>query len=380
MKRRGWQNLWIIIFWGLLFIYAHSEGDRFPTLIFWFFSLIFVIEFMIFLLIIRLIHAEVKVSEEIVRSDAPVYIHIRLYFPRWIPGKLKGCLKLPWNSSLGEKYDFDISLGAQSTSEQRLKLVFDFRGCYELGPLELTIQDPLALFTHTLRVMDPCKIWVTPRLLDINKNTKDIANGSLHSKAKSALMGEIDIPSREYRIGDPWQRIHWKTSARSRTLMVRELEEQKDDVKLIWLDLSSYSYRNEPGALEYAVSLTASFVEHAKQKGLPLHLVLSDRRHLQFSLPGADSIELQKTLAEIKASGRETADQVEHSLPAQDLILITGQPSEFLFEKLQSRTLRGSRIIVYLMGNNRHQYNDLREPLIPSKGHLDIRRVAYETL
>lgn len=74
---------------------------------------------------------------------------------------------------------------------------------------------------------------------------------------------------REYRPGDDPRDIHWRSSARLRTPVLREYERDSSDTRWVCLDT-----RGEPGdAAEVAVELAASLAARAAERGRPFALV-----------------------------------------------------------------------------------------------------------
>jgi uncharacterized protein (DUF58 family) len=76
--------------------------------------------------------------------------------------------------------------------------------------------------------------------------------------ATSVGDSEEFIGLREYRPGDPLQRVHWKSSARARTPIVKEYQDEFFERHALILDTSTG--RGEDAAFEEAVAVAASFV------------------------------------------------------------------------------------------------------------------------
>lgn len=77
--------------------------------------------------------------------------------------------------------------------------------------------------------------------------------------SSSATAGELIRSVRPYRSGDAWRQIHWKTTARTGKLTVREQEGDAAARALaVWLDASS----------EVALEVAASLLAHAQGAGV----------------------------------------------------------------------------------------------------------------
>src|SRR5699024_2299278 len=64
---------------------------------------------------------------------------------------------------------------------------------------------------------------------------------------------------RQYAVGDPWNQIAWRASARHGSLLVKELEPDPVSDHSIQLDLAPGAGAERRAATEHAVSLCASF-------------------------------------------------------------------------------------------------------------------------
>jgi uncharacterized protein (DUF58 family) len=105
--------------------------------------------------------------------------------------------------------------------------------------------------------------------------------------------GADDASTREYRIGDDLRKIHWRSSARTGSLMVRQEERPWRNQNAILLDLRANAHESDPlerdvpgqaeprltSSLEWAVSAAASVATLAIRSGRDVGLITS---------PGAD--------------------------------------------------------------------------------------------
>jgi uncharacterized protein (DUF58 family) len=114
--------------------------------------------------------------------------------------------------------------------------------------------------------------------------------GAFHERAGLRTVRQAGLGSdlreiREHIPGDPFKRIAWKATARTRRLMVREFESEIVVTHWLLLDISS-TMRNPPAhgsastktKLDYALSLCAGFARAALEAGDRVGLITFDHR------------------------------------------------------------------------------------------------------
>ena len=96
------------------------------------------------------------------------------------------------------------------------------RGIIDIGPLEVSRRDPLALVGVVRRYGGRNKVWVRPRVHVITSVPVGLSR-SMDGRIDRVPHGSITFAAlREYVIGDDLRHVHWRTSARVGELMVRE--------------------------------------------------------------------------------------------------------------------------------------------------------------
>jgi uncharacterized protein (DUF58 family) len=79
---------------------------------------------------------------------------------------------------------------------------------------------------------------------------------------------------RLYQPGDDSRAIHWMTTARTSTLMVRETE--AEDQRRITIVLSTLAPDDQNTLFEHSVTLVASLLWHLSQRAYPLRLIVHE--------------------------------------------------------------------------------------------------------
>jgi uncharacterized protein (DUF58 family) len=138
----------------------------------------------------------------------------------------------------------------------------DVRGLFQVGPLMLTVADPFGLVETSRTFARSQHLLVTPRvykLPTVRLGTDRAGSGENRPRAIAAA-GEEDATVREYRDGDDLRRVHWRSTARRGSLMVRREEQPWQSRCAIFLDARTTSHHGHgPSAsLEWAVSAAAS--------------------------------------------------------------------------------------------------------------------------
>ena len=165
------------------------------------------------------------------------------------------------------------------------------RGLFTVGPWALERADPLGLAVGRVTSTGTSTIIVHPRV-----HTLGGPYGDMHSVQDEALVRRSRsdplsgfVSLREYVDGDDPRLIHWPTSARTGTLMLREHVELRRPEFTVVLDTSESSGdEGEPDVFaadfEEMVDVTASIAVHAIRSGVEVRLRTTSRdypgRHL----------------------------------------------------------------------------------------------------
>lgn len=197
------------------------------------------------------------------------------------------------------------------------------RGLVEVGPVRLRRVGLAGLADHTVWVGRTDLVRVLPRRVPVSgmpAGTRRTAHGS---QTAWELGGTDLVGLHEYAAGDDLRRLHWATSARSGTLMVREDVDPAEAHVRVVLDDTAASYRvTRPGtgedhAFEDAVEVAAALCRVAEEEGHPVRFSTASGRHT-VEIPGSptrqahrEAQELEWLLAEIElvdAPARTTFD------------------------------------------------------------------------
>ena len=153
-------------------------------------------------------------------------------------------------------------LSGNQTKTIKYKVTFAMRGYYPLGPTLLETGDVFGLHRRHRVIGKPVYVMVYPRVVPLPK----------YDFASERPIGEVRLQNRlfedptrtagvrQYVMGDPLQRVHWKVTARTGQLHCRIYEPTTLAGATIMVDFHSDGYhkRGEPHRSELAVTAAVS--------------------------------------------------------------------------------------------------------------------------
>jgi uncharacterized protein (DUF58 family) len=173
-----------------------------------------------------------------------------------------------------------VSHGASALGEQplaldrwhtRLMLRGVPRGCHALGPVELELTEPLGLGRLTVTRPTGATLVVDPRIEELDDLFTDVgARNEGGRRARMRRPGGFELHAvREYRPGEPLRSVHWPTTARRATLMVKELDDVPRDDVVVVLDRAADAVAGAPGrsSLDAAVRAAGSILRAYAARG-----------------------------------------------------------------------------------------------------------------
>jgi uncharacterized protein (DUF58 family) len=151
----------------------------------------------------------------------------------------------------------------------------DRRGQLTVGPMWIARRDPLGLCGSRRSLGAEARLLVRPRWHPLRGVPLGVAP-SLDGPTDAALHGTIVFHTlREYQAGDDLRHIHWRTSARLGTLMVRQHVDAALPRLALLVDDRTESYLDDAGVVEEAIEVAASVLVAAQRTGLSLLLGLT---------------------------------------------------------------------------------------------------------
>jgi hypothetical protein len=151
------------------------------------------------------------------------------------------------------------------------------RGIFTLGPLRHVQSDPLGLYRRTRPWGDSSMVWVRPRVVVPDSFSQGGAFDLEGVPSDQMSMSDLAFHAlREYVPGDDLRNVHWRSSAKANTLLVRQYHESRSMHAAVVVDDDPRSYG---GAEEFetAISVGASLAIRAMTDGFDVDLGCGER-------------------------------------------------------------------------------------------------------
>jgi uncharacterized protein (DUF58 family) len=204
------------------------------------------------------------------------------------------------------------------------------RGYYAVGPLQISHSDPLRLIDVTRRHGSEVTLWVHPRIHRMapvpTGRTQDLDGPT---NATSPRGGIAFHSLREYVPGDDPRLIHWRSSARLETLMVKHTVITNEPRILVVLDTSADPYHDE--SFEDAVRIAASLVVACADRRYPTEFRTTGGIVGSVDPSGQGRVDVLDKLAAVQSSNRDGGleELTRHAASREQgvsMAVVTGQP------------------------------------------------------
>lgn len=214
MSRKTIITLLIFI---VIFAFALLVGGTIPYFLLYVFSLTFLIPLVHCLIVLRALKGSVDIPKESLFTGESINIVYQvknnsilpipyLEIKRDISRRLSGLI-LP---------NLIFSLRKKEVFIEKETVLLKRRGYYELGEIEIIIQDVFGFYTFKKKILSPASLLVYPETIFLStfKITASHQSGELLVK-NTAFQDKSRVATlREYREGDSVKAIHWKLSAK----------------------------------------------------------------------------------------------------------------------------------------------------------------------
>lgn len=186
------------------------------------------------------------------------------------------------------------------------------RSVIPVGPVSSVRGDPLGIARRTVAWADPIDLYVHPRTVRLAGLTagwiRDLEGRPTNDLSPSDIAFHT---LREYVPGDDRRHVHWRTSARLGTLMVRQFVDSRRSHLGLVLSTNPADYANDD-EFELAVSIVGSLGVSALVEEQAVTVTTGGR-----PLPAHTPVRLLDELAGVLADDRggQPTDLVRHSLP-----------------------------------------------------------------
>ena len=184
-------------------------------------------------------------------------------------------LELPVGAGLAE---FVIPAIAPAEQHEELFAVpTNRRAVIVAGPAASVRGDQLGLLRRVVRWTDPVELFVHPVTARLQPSAAGLVRDLEGEITKTITDNDISFHAlRAYEPGDPLRNVHWRTSARTGQLMVRQYEETRRS-QLVLLQSTERSHYASDDEFELGVSVLASLGVQVVRDGTRLDVVTEGR-------------------------------------------------------------------------------------------------------
>ena len=151
------------------------------------------------------------------------------------------------------------------------------RGVLAIGPVRSVRADPVGLVRRELVWTESKELFIHPRTIGIPSTSTGFVRDLEGNPTKDLSNSDVSFHAlREYVPGDERRYIHWKSTAKTGTYMVRQFEETRRSHLVIALSLATSNYATEE-EFEMAVSVTGSLGARAIRDARNVAVVVSEK-------------------------------------------------------------------------------------------------------
>jgi uncharacterized protein (DUF58 family) len=212
----------------------------------------------------------------------------------------------------------------------------DRRGLYNFPPLELRSKGPFGLFQTRRALAVPAEVLIYPAYQPLKRLRLFERREFAEQQAAHVGRGSQVIGTREYRSGDSLRQIHWRSTARTGQLVVKEFSDDEQQAFTVVLDLQADISigQGKFSPFETAIRLAASLGYYATQQNIPFRLVGSSPKWT----PPARSLgwwAVLNYLAKVENDGHEPLSKVLNQIPAATFVVVLiSRPHETIIKAL----------------------------------------------
>ncbi len=188
-----------------------------------------------------------------------------------------------------------VAVGGNGAFAWQSEGVCTRRGVFTLGPWELHMSDPLGLFEVTIRYPESRTLLVYPRIARLPEFPLPHGRAGGRTARPTPIPHQADqaAGARPWQPGDSLRLVHWKLTAHTNQLMVREFEQEPagDVWLLLNADASVQAGEGQESTMEYGVTLAASLAAKHLNENRAVGLAVFGREQVIIPpKPGRDQL------------------------------------------------------------------------------------------
>jgi uncharacterized protein (DUF58 family) len=234
------------------------------------------------------------------------------------------------------------------------------RGLYDWGPLRVVSADPFGIFRRVTEFGGRQQILVYPPVVDLPQFQAPPANlpGEGRFRRRTHYVTPNASGIRQYAPGDAFNRIHWRSTARTGELMVKtfELDPASDIFVVLDLERRVHVGTGDESTEEYCVRIAASIARHYLVQNRSVGFISfgQDLKVVEPERGGQQITRVLETLATARAVGDAPLGNILQEEQRRfgrhtTLIVVTPATDDHWLTAIQSLTQRGVRAAVVLV-------------------------------
>lgn len=217
------------------------------------------------------------------------------------------------------------SLAPTATHTEGFRLPTERRAVLHLGPARSVQGDPFRLSGRVTNWTGETDVYVHPRTIVLPGRQTGFVHDLEGYSTQVLTDSDMSFHAlREYAPGDDRRHIHWRSSARTGALMVRQFEQTRQSQVVIGLDTALASYLNDD-EFELAISVAGSVVIQCLREEHPVRLLTSTDAlstvDTNRALDGLSGVDARSGRDNVGVLGARIAQQYR---TASLVILVTG--------------------------------------------------------
>lgn len=229
------------------------------------------------------------------------------------------------------------------------------RGRFSIGPALAVRSDPLGLLRRAVVQAPLQHFWVHPIHRPVTALPVGFAKDLEGPTSDTSPAGDVAFHNlREYQVGDDTRHVHWLSTARTGTVMVRHYVDNRRPNLGVVLDTRSGSY-GDPAAFEVGVQAAASLAVSSTRHGQPV-VVAAGGEVLYGRLAAASGADALDRLSEVElGDGLDLRAAAAHlrgvAAQVSAVVLITGTEASASDLVSAANVARGlGRVVVVRVG------------------------------
>lgn len=256
--RPTWEGKRFLLATFLIGIASFNTGNNLIYLIFAMMLSILVLAFVLSRANLKGLRAEV-VPREHTYAGIPVYLTFELINEKRRMDSYS--IKVHSPDGLEGQEGFVSHMPPGHKERVSLNITFPRRGVYTFDTLEIETEFPFIFFTAKRRISTKGEVVVYPKIIDVSVSAI-LEGGHGGALAGRPGLGDELLMIRGFQAGDDIKQIHWKASAKSGALMVKQHAEEAPMRATVVLDnMGVTGGELFEKAVTYAASACSAFLD-----------------------------------------------------------------------------------------------------------------------